>query len=272
MIVTYLCDNAHHNAVLEAFHEGIEADKDVSDVSRYVPADVAVVFGVYKKGVEASYDRGKIIDRQKKAGKRVIVLETGYVNRGDGPDNHYAAGWGGLNNRADFKNEEMPPDRWEQLGVELKPWKQGERFVLCGQVPWDASVQNIDIVDWLVKTAYGLRIQSSRGVIYRPHPKSKEFPDFVPGCGTSKVSIEEDFERAFCFVTYNSNAAVLAVINGVPATYVDEGSMAKGVAGSLAHTLYPLMPDRQQWANNLAYTQWTPSEMREGLAWRHLSG
>ena len=32
----------------------------------------------------------------------------------------------------------------------------------------------------------------------------------------------------------------------------------------------PLMPDRSQWLNNLAYCQWSISEIRRGLPWGRL--
>jgi len=32
----------------------------------------------------------------------------------------------------------------------------------------------------------------------------------------------------------------------------------------------PRTPDRAQWACDLAYCQWQPQEMAEGMAWRHL--
>ena len=29
----------------------------------------------------------------------------------------------------------------------------------------------------------------------------------------------------------------------------------------------PVMPDRTQWANKLAYTEWWPNEIKKGLPW-----
>jgi len=260
--------------VLEAFHEGADADKSLSNVDRYVPADVAVVFGVFKKSVPASYARGEIIRRQQEAGGKVVVLETGYINRGDGPDHHYAAGIGGLNNRADFRNVNMPGDRWEKLRTPIKPWRQGDAMVICGQVPWDASVQHIDMVEWLEMSAGYLRRSAvGKPLVYRPHPLAREHPARLDGFVTSVGPIEDDLARAFCFVTYNSNAAVEAVLNGVPAVHCDEGSMAREVSSfDVPASLNPVMPDRTQWACNLAYTQWTPEEMRRGATWRHLFG
>jgi hypothetical protein len=39
---------------------------------------------------------------------------------------------------------------------------------------------------------------------------------------------------------------------------------------SLKDIEQPLMPPREQWANKLAYTEWTVPEIREGLPWNRI--
>ena len=168
-------DWAHHEALI-AFAEGIpEPDRFVARVEVYQPCDVAVVFGVEKKAVPYSKHRGGIIQQQLRQGRRLIVLETGYVRR----EQYYAAGWGawypdkqtGLNGRAWFHNHMMPDDRWKALGVELKPWRtNGQHIVLCGQIPWDASVQHSDHLAWVRATADEILRRWDRPLIFRPHP------------------------------------------------------------------------------------------------------
>ncbi len=193
----------------------------------------------------------------------MIVLETGYINRGNGEDNHYAAGFNGLNGRADFKNKNMPPDRWGKLGISVKPWRtDGKHILLCGQVPWDASVDHIVFEDWLGLTRRLIAEATERPVRFRPHPQISK-PD---------LSLDEDLEDCWAVVTFNSNTAVDAAIRGIPVFVSDLGSMALTVANTdLGVIELPHTPERQQWLNDLAYTQWTPSEMKEGLAWAHLS-
>jgi hypothetical protein len=84
--------------------------------------------------------------------------------------------------------------------------------------------------------------------------------------------LEEDLKNAHCVVTWNSNSAVEAAIYGKPVFAFDEGSMVWEIANkSLLDLDTPKYPDRKQWANNLAYCQWTLEEIRNGDAWRHLS-
>jgi len=266
MIRTYLSDSEQENYVLEAFNQGCNGA--LARLDDYQPSDVAVVMGVYKKAIPRSFARGNVIAEQRARKLRTIILETGYINRGDGPENHYAAGWNGLNGRADFKNTSCPADRAQKLGVELKPWKQGNNVILCGQVPWDAAVDFSDHKEWLQKTARAIFLMTDRPVIFRPHPKAKLPP--IEGTVYSTRPLAQDLEDAYCCVTFNSNSGVEAVLAGVPTVTMDKGAMAWEVT---SHTLSDMayMPDREQWLNNLAYTQWTPAEMRDGEAWRHLA-
>lgn len=268
-INVYLSGNPVHDRALRSFAVGIPEDQTVRLINgfKYEPSEVAVVFGVFKKDIPISWPRGKIIEEQK--GRQTVILETGYLNRGDGPEHHYAAGLNGMNGWADFKNEDSPSDRWEKLGIELKPWKMGSNILLCGQVPWDGNVQNVDIVTWLYETAGDLKKLYPHDILYRPHPKAKKaLPPKLPGCRTSIVPISEDFDDAFCTVIYNSNSGVESLINGIPVICLGEGSMTKNMA---SHTLNGLITDdRTQWANDLAYTQWTLEEMSAGESWKQL--
>lgn len=261
MVNFYLSGNKVHDRVIEAFYEGCPEDKQLIKDFEYQPSDVAVIFGVYKSKVPLSYPRGHVFRSQRKNNRDVIVLETGYINRGDGENHHYAIGFNGLNGRADFKNKNMPGDRFFTLGVEVKPYRSGKHIVLCGQVPWDASVDHINMMEWLGDACRLIRMHSGRPVVVRHHPcVSKPSRAFL-----------EEISDAHAVVTFNSNSAVEAAIDGVPVFAFDEGSMAWAVCNKDFEFIErPWKPDRTQWLNDLAYCQWTPDEMRKGLAWKHL--
>lgn len=266
--------NDEHVKMLSAFSFGLQSlnvDYELYPVDEYHACEIAVVFGIGKKNVPVSWPRGKIIDEQHKRGKQVIVIEKGFVNR----DDYYMVGFNGLNNRANFRVNHQPSDRWEQLGVTLKPFHDRRKnIVICGQVPTDASVQNVDIIEWSVDTVKQAKRISTRPIVFRPHPLAIDRTPAIIGAATSVKPIEKELEDAFVVVTYNSNTAVEAIIEGVPAVACDEGSMAWTVAGhdirSINSPLVPVESFRQQWANNLAYTQWNINEFHEGLPWQHL--
>ena len=264
----------HQRKVLRAFRSGLrvhEAQTRVASLltSRYSESDapdVAVIYGIHKP--KAPFGKKRIIEGQRRQGRRWIVLERGYLKR----DRYYAAGWGGLNGRADFCNRGMPGDRFAALGLEIRPWRtDGDHVVLCGQVPTDASVQHVDHAAWLEDTARALTRATSRPILYRPHPLGPGLP--VPGTVQSRErSFEEDLEGAWACVTFSSNAAVEAALAGIPVFACDGGSMALPIANrDLSQIERPALPDREQWAFDLAYAQWTLEEFENGTCWQHLS-
>jgi hypothetical protein len=80
-------------------------------------------------------------------------------------------------------------------------------------------------------------------------------------------NFDQSVESAWCVINYNSNPAVSAVLQGVP-VFVDSSSMAATVGNTdLAQIENPLRPDRQQWAWDLAHTEWTVDEIALGQPW-----
>ena len=272
----YLSGNTEHDRVLRAFYEGCPSpNKALISGWRHEPSDVAVIFGVFKSRVPTSWPRGRIFSQQRKNNLDVVVLETGYINRGDGENHHYAAGFNGLNGRADFRNADMPDDRAILLrrdyGLRLLRWREkGRHILLCGQVPWDASVDHSDHIKWLAETVAELRRRApKRKIRFRPHPMVKLKQ--IEGCEYSEGPVWQDLQDAHAVVTFNSNMGVDATIYGVPAICVDEGSMVWNLCSRLlAEIENPMMLDRESWVNSIAYTQWTLDEMRGGATWSHL--
>lgn len=269
-VAFYLSGNKVHDRVILAMHEGChEHRRVILGFKPYIPADVAVVFGVRKSRVPVSWPRGEVIELHKSLGKPVVILETGYIYRGDGEHHYYAAGLNGLNGRADFRNAGMPSDRAEKLNIKLGDRREGSKIILCGQVPQDASVDHIDIMEWLVYARDEIKKRTDREIVYRPHPLASTKP--IEGCSYSTKTLADDLADAHCVVTFNSNSAVEAAIAGVPVFAFDQGSMALPIANTDFDAIEsPSLPDRTQWLDDLAYAQWGLDEMRGGEAWAHL--
>ena len=113
----YDTSNKTHSRCIRALYEGCPEQKTLTTDWEYEPADVAVMFGTYKKAIPLSFPRGRIFQEQKVRGARTVIIDSGYVKRGDGPDDYYSVGIDGLNGRADFKNKNSPDDRWTKLDV-----------------------------------------------------------------------------------------------------------------------------------------------------------
>ena len=263
-------DHVEH---LSAFAEGCSLDPETSvqlyDIDKgYVDCDIAVVFGVGKKRVPASWKRGHIVfEHHQWKKKPIVIIERGFIQR----EKYYGAAWNGLNGLADFCNTDSPSDRWDRLGITLRPYRDpnpSDYVLVCGQVPWDASVQHTDHPAWCREIIGEIRKHTEREVRFRPHPLAK---DFDYGVEASKNSWEVDISGAHAVVAYNSTSSALSIIEGLPIFAFDPGSMAYEVANhNIADIENPLRPDRTAWAYNLAYCQWTAEEMNQGLTWEHL--
>lgn len=233
--------------------------RNVGDV---VNCDLAVFWGARKS-------------REMQSAKRYIVMERGYV----GDRFHWTSmGFDGLNGLAKFYNDNMPKERWDGLFSEyMYEWRghhKGDYVVIMGQVPNDASLRGMNTHDWCFRIADQLSRKSIPFRI-RPHPKDRYTQANLQKLkGPSRQiyltePLEDCLDRARWVVCYNSNSSVDSVLRGIPTVILDKGSMAYEMGGRIA-TEKPPMPDRMQWAHNLAYTQWSMEEIANGDAWDHL--
>ena len=270
--VFYPGNNNEHLNVLTAFATGIKRqgyEVEMIPLEKYKPVDMAVVFGVKKKNMPISYARGHVIDEQNKHKLPVIVLEKGYVNR----HAYYAAGYGGLNGHAYFVNEGSPSDRWKALKTPLQNYKMNPNghYLVCGQVPTDASVQHIDINQWTAEKCKYLQNNYDNKVVFRPHPLAQDRTLIIPGVTNSTGALANDLEGCKAVITFNSNAGVEALIAGIPVYAEDRMSMVYNVAMNQINMVKaPIISNRTQWSYDLAYAQWTVKEMSHGMPWLHL--
>lgn len=196
-------------------------------------------------------------------GHEVLVMERGYL--GD----RFAwssLAWNGLNGRGLFPRVDATPDRFHKH-FSMKPWKkQGDYALILGQVPGDASLQGIDLAPWYQIAAAAARDAYGLPVHFRPHPnvQARGWSQSVRGCVTSAGDLNDALSGADVAITWNSNAAVDAVLAGVPTVTADAGSMAWSVT---SHQIGArIMPCRDAWAHELAWKQWSVDEIASGEA------
>lgn len=217
----------------------------------------------------------------KQYGGRCLVMERAYI----GNRNHWVSlGYDGLNGRADFCNKEITDlTRWQnKFSQYLLPQKQNKtgNVLICGQVRTDASLcyltQNYrSYDDWVLNTIEKCRAYKFNP-IYRPHPLDQALPDwrnrrYAPFDIDTNPSIEKTFSNVDLVVTYNSNAGVLGILNGLPVVSHDEGSMVWEVSKHRFDEPRLLdYPNIKSWKAKISYTQWEPYELASGEAWDHL--
>jgi hypothetical protein len=177
-----------------------------------------------------------------------------------------AIGWNGFNRAADFNLKEfMPDDRWRQHGHPI-PFKGGnpDGYVLvCGEFrecdKWYNTMREI---------------LAGEDVRFRAHPfKSGQS---IPGWKDAPRAGQDDIASLFpdckVVITYDSIAGCDAVLAGVPSIAWGENSMARDVS---FHSWRAFKEGRgefnvRQWANRLAYCQWSHDEISNGEFWNHL--
>ncbi len=172
----------------------------------------------------------------------------------------------------------MPRDRWDALGVEMKPWrKSGDGIVIAG-----SSLKYHDFYGLPHPTTYAkelarqLRALTDRPLIYRPKPSWREATE-IKKAAFSRLpeTLADLLGAAHVLVTHGSNACFEAVVAGVPCIVLGDGVARPLSSRELSAVEAPLMADDQhrlRWAANLAYWQWKLSEFASGEAWDFIGG
>jgi hypothetical protein len=152
--------------------------------------------------------------------------------------------------------------RFRALGVQIKPWKQGQHILVVEQ---SASFMRTVIgstVNWTVQIVDALGRLTRRPIRVRHWTGDK---------GKAARSLEDDLVDAHALVTWSSAAATTAVLAGVPIVTMGQCA-AETMAGSLMKIESLPRLEREEWAGVLADNQWGLAEIRSGLAWRSLNG
>jgi hypothetical protein len=238
-------------------------------------ADVDVIWSVLFHGRMA---RNKVVWQNKKP---TIVLEVGGIKRGTS----WKVGLNGINRNAYFGPSGNSSDRRISLGLELTPWRTDGKFILiCGQHDKSLQWQNMpQMSQWLINTVEEIRKHTDRSIIYRPHPRcplphiEKEFKNVYRQEPKHVSDTYDDFDMQFdniwATVSHSSNPGIHSCIAGVP-SFVSSHSLAYPVANdiNLLHNIEtPLTPDRSQWLNDYAYTEWTIKEISDGIPLKYLT-
>jgi hypothetical protein len=157
--------------------------------------------------------------------------------------------------------------RFDALGIEIKPWRtNGNHIVVCPQS--DDFMRRIVGYNgnWLDDIMQALLLRTERPIKIRHWNRNKM---------EAASTLHADLKNAWALVTWSSAAAIEAVLAGIPV--VTAGRCAANLVSvrldDIEHItqdmLYGLIA-RHTWAGVLADNQWTPDEMRRGIAWSAL--
>ena len=233
--------------------------------------------------------RNLLKNASKMFNKRRIIVDAGFFNsaRNVKKNIYHSVGYDHIKGAAEYCNKNSPSDRWNQLGLKMKPWrKTGDHILLLGQNETGGGMKHIRSNmkrDIFCRIITRIRKHTDRPIVFRTHKhrqyqyenvfenskiKNVRRSDMM---GSKKNIIDKDLKNAWCTVSLTSNGSVDSIFHGVPVITADKISASYDVAEhDLANIENPKMCDRTQWAYDLAYAQWNLEEMRLGIPWRHL--
>ena len=150
-------------------------------------------------------------------------------------------------------------ERWNRLGLNIAPWQKGGRHILvCPPSQKFGELLGFNAAAWLQTTLNTLKRHTDREIRVRAK-KGNATP------------LDADLKDCHALVAHSSNAAVLALLAGVPVFCTAPCAAYRMGGADMSKIEMPVYPDdREQWAWNLADHQWTLEEMRHGLCWRML--
>lgn len=262
-IAIYMDGTIRSTHVARSMRQGIQRHGNfvtLHDRYRGVIADVAIAYG---------WTHEPIFTKYREAGKRFVFFDLGYwdrrpkANKRDGMHRVAIDDWDTAKNMRVC----LPGDRFAASGIELQPWgSKGDQIIVAGMSDKAAGTHGFAPNDWEVSTIADLaEMAPHRHIHFRPKPTGDQ----------KKIEpISEVLSRSHMLVTHHSNAAIDALIAGVPF------HSRKGV-GSIM-TRFDLGPKtidnppgiemeaRIQFLQDVAYHQWRPSEMASGAAWEFI--
>ncbi len=252
--------------IAQAFIAGVNRLGDVgvlrSKFDTEMDGDVAVMIGVKNL---------KLWKTARAAGLRTVLVDKGYFRS----LRHYRVSADHHQPAAYLAAAKHGADRWNALRQEVKPWRLRPGAVLIA-----GSSEKYHEWYWLDHpTQYAKDIIErlrGRDLIYRPK-WSWDGKCRISGAAfdNQRIGLPNSLAKSAVVVTHGSGVCVDALVAGVPGIILGDGVTRSVSSTSLDDIDSPRVPDEQQrlqllW--NVAWSQFTLSEMTSGLAWRYLRG
>ena len=235
------------------------------------PGHVALMYGVggRRKAIQLAYQE---------AGKHSVYIDLGYWRRKEGRGHYRWRGYhkvvvDGLHPDKQLLIEDGDSSRFQQLGVYVHPWRNGEAVMVAGMSAKSAVTHDLPAEAWERAMIRTLARISDREIIYRPKPS---WNDARPLPGTTYSAghypVETVIPRCHAIVTHHSNVAVDGIVFGLN-VYSEDGAARSMSAKTVADALKNVRRStktREKLLSHLAWCQWNVDEMARGEPWRHL--
>lgn len=168
----------------------------------------------------------------------------------------------------------VPLDRLESLGIETSERRRVKNqcvLILGQRTGGEAHGMNRGPFEmWAQSVVERVKSLSDSRVVWRPHPADVWPVEGAPLSDPRERSLADDLAEAWLVVTYNSDAAIEALIAGLPV--VAEGpavySEISGSLSSFGKIAAPPAGHLREVLARIAYSQWTAEEIVSGLPLR----
>lgn len=234
-------------------------------------ADGSLIFGITKREI--------LWDHQAK-NRPLLYLDKGYCRTRTAVGDRNVPAWWRLcwqdvHPTAYFMEGRCPPDRWARMGIPIRSRQtvpsDGKVVILGSSGKFHETMRMEDPTTWARMVRDSIHRHCRNPLVYRPKPSWKyatAIEGMVFDWGT-KSDVHGTLAGAWCAVTYGSIACVDAICYGVPCIVLGNGVAAPVSGNFLTDVTSPVwksMPEREQWAANLAYCNFTPAEIGDGTA------
>jgi len=160
---------------------------------------------------------------------------------------------------------DRPDDRFQKFAKKINPWKKnGRKILIAAPDEKPMKFYGLKIDEWLDKTVSTIKEYTDRPVEIRYRDKNRIDRN------VNRPFLEALNDDVFALVTFNSNAAVESIFNGIPAFTLSPVHAASPVSSQNLKTIEtPYYPDRDKvykWGCHLSYGQFHVDEMRSGKA------
>ena len=264
--------------VFDAFRTGCRSC-GYSTVDNSNDSDVDVIWSVLFNGRMAP--NKTIWERNLRTSKPTRVLEVGGIKR----NVTWKVGLNGINRTAYFGDSGNDSTRADSMGLVCKPWRSDGDFILiCGQNDKSLQWQNMPrMSQWLMNTIEEVQKHTNRPIVFRPHPRCRleaiehQYQNVYRDTPIKITGTYDDYNLTFrnvwATISWSSNPGIHSVLAGVPA-FVSTDSLAYDAANDIdfLHDIeFPYKPDRQQWLNDYAWTEYTLEEISQGMPLKRLT-
>ena len=159
--------------------------------------------------------------------------------------------------------KDYPSDRFEQWNVKPKDYGKGSKILVCpSSETMTRYVTGLSVQGWLDFIIKELKFYTDRPYEIRYKPRANG----TSGPSIAEIPFAQQAQDTHCVVTCISLCALEAQLLGIP-TICHKDSFASDVSGWHIESINnPKRVDRMQWFYNLAYSQFTHSEIESGLA------